>query len=100
MAVVSPMLERLPMNEKTKLVATVGMVTGATRHLIAGARGHTGVPPAVRVEIVEDGGAWLLRFDERGTCVADTWHATVEEAKAQARFEYAISADEWQPVSA
>jgi hypothetical protein len=76
------------------------MVTGATRHLIAGAHGPAEVPPAVRVEIVEDGGVWLLRFDQGGACVADTWHATVEEAQAQARFEYAISDDEWQQVSA
>jgi hypothetical protein len=32
-----------------------------------------------------DGGFHLLYFDANGNCVADTWHETEAQAKAQAR---------------
>lgn len=33
-------------------------------------------------------GAFLFRFASDGTCVGDTWHMNVDDAKRQAAFEY------------
>lgn len=46
-----------------------------------------------------DSGFFLFRLDEAGVCVADTWHLTLEDAKVQAEFEYAVSPDEWTQVA-
>jgi hypothetical protein len=51
------------------------------------------------VEVVEqDGAVYLLRFDQKGECIADTWHETVEAAKAQANFEYGVEDKDWKDV--
>jgi len=61
----------------------------------------TDLPGAQAVEIVEQSGSiYLLRMDEGGQCVADTWHATMESAKEQARVEYGIEDSDWAPVQA
>jgi hypothetical protein len=50
-----------------------------------------------RVEIMEDsGGFFLLRYDESGQGVGDTWHMTLAEAKAQAAFEFGVVEKDWQ----
>jgi hypothetical protein len=55
------------------------------------------LPAPTWVELVEEnGGFYLYRLDDRGHCIADTWHQTVEEAKAQANFEYEIREEDWQ----
>lgn len=38
-------------------------------------------------------GVFLLRIDFSGACIADTWHESVEQAKAQAEFEFNVN--EW-----
>jgi hypothetical protein len=87
-----------------RLRATVKASTGNTRHTVGEFVSGKPVPvktlpvPA-RVEISEEAGAfYLLHFDAQGTCFADTWHQTLEEAKRQAEFEFGISAGEWIPV--
>jgi hypothetical protein len=84
-----------------RLHATVRRVTGATVHSIGTIRDGAPVP-VVRIpdpttlEIAEDdGGFFLLRLDGEGVCVADTWHQTLNEAKAQARFEYEVDDGDW-----
>lgn len=84
-----------------RLRATVRSVTGKTTHLL-------GAPVADRIEIKtvanpsvvevveQDGAIYLLRLDEEGECIADTWHETVEAAKAQAQFEYGIEDSDWK----
>jgi hypothetical protein len=58
------------------------------------------ISPPSSVDIVEQGGAfYLLRFDNRGECTADTWHETVDAAKAQAKFEFDIEDQEWRDAS-
>ncbi len=58
-------------------------------------------PPAATVEIEHSSSGWLLlRYDDHGDCVGDTWHSTVEEAKRQAQFEFDIQIDDWQEVPA
>jgi hypothetical protein len=56
------------------------------------------VPTWVRIE--PDGDAFLLlHLDENGESFADTWHQTIEDAKAQAAFEFEIAEHDWQPAS-
>ncbi len=77
--------------------ATVRQVTGATHHVLATRGGEVEIPPARSVEIVqEDNGYLLLRLNDRGDCLADTWHATLDEAKAQAAFEFDIREEDWR----
>jgi len=41
------------------------------------------IPDPAEVEVVEqDAAFYLLRLDSDGQCIADTWHASVEAAKA------------------
>lgn len=85
----------------THLRAKVRDVTGNTRHLKAtpllGAVDVTKLPDPVTVEIVEqDGAFYLLRLNEKGECLADTWHETIESAKAQAKFEFEIEDGDWK----
>src|SRR5690606_17290127 len=40
----------------------------------------------------------LFRFTETGEYAGDTWHQSIEEAKAQAEFEYGLAGDAWQVV--
>lgn len=86
-----------------RLRATVRKVTGNTTHLqaerSAGEFEVTAAEDPKTVEVVEQGGAiYLLRLDDRGECVADTWHETVEAAKAQANFEFGIEDGDWKDV--
>lgn len=71
---------------------------GATLHMLWDAPTSTAVPIGrpVTVEIADgDEGVYLFRLDERGECIADTWHENVEAAKAQAAFEYGLADEEW-----
>jgi hypothetical protein len=45
-----------------------------------------------------DAGFMLFRLDDNGECVSDTWHATLEEAKRQARAEFKIEESDWIDV--
>lgn len=52
-----------------------------------------------RVEIVFDElGAFMLRYDKNGDFCGDTWHQTIEEAKAQASFEFNTNEADWVEV--
>jgi len=44
------------------------------------------------------GGAFLYRFDARGECVGDTWHATIADAKYQASYEFGDGIQSWEEV--
>ena len=84
-----------------RLRATVRSVTGDTVHLqgvpTEGSIDVTKIPDPKTVEVVEqEGSFYLLRLDEQGECVADTWHETVEAAKAQANFEFGIEEGDWK----
>ena len=84
-----------------KLRAVVGNVTGKTVHLrgerVADRIRVSTLAAPTSVEVVEqDGAFYLLRLDDDGECIADTWHETVEAAKARANFEYAIREEDWR----
>jgi hypothetical protein len=46
--------------------------------------------------VEEDGGFFLLRMDEGGNCIADTWHISLDDAKGQAMFEFSVSELDWK----
>jgi hypothetical protein len=83
------------------LRAKVRTVTGKTKHLLGTQTDHaslriTELPDPVAVRLVEqDGAFFLFRLDENGEYISDSWHATVDEAKAQANFEYDIEEVDW-----
>jgi hypothetical protein len=47
-----------------------------------------------------DGAFFLLYLDDQGETQTDTWHRTVEDAKAQALHEFGIKDGEWKAVDA
>jgi hypothetical protein len=89
-----------------KLRAQVRRVTGATRHFEArvSKRGEStmvDLPSPSFVEIEPAGKAFsLLYMTPHGECLTDTWHRTLEQAKAQARHEFDIAEDDWKEVEA
>jgi hypothetical protein len=57
------------------------------------------IPTPEWVEIsAEEGGFYLFHFDHEGKCIADTWHPSLDNAKAQAMFELNIQENEWTVV--
>jgi hypothetical protein len=88
----------------TRLRATVRRVTGSTAHSIGTIKDDAPSPTAripdpTTIEIVRDTGAFFLfRLGDDGRCLADTWHQTLDEAKAQAKFEYDVEDDDWVGV--
>ena len=55
------------------------------------------VPPASALAIVMgETGVFLFYCDREWQVLADTWHSSVAEAKAQAEFEYAGVSKVWK----
>ena len=76
-----------------KLRARVRTVTGSTKHFVFP---NKRIPPPDAIEIVEgDGGWYLFHLNAQGTVIADTHHRSLEEAKRQAAFEFALSEQDW-----
>jgi hypothetical protein len=70
--------------------------TGRTRHTVGG----TPAPLPAELRIVQyagDQGYYLFYCDESGKEFTDTYHETVEEAKAQAKWEFEVGPEEWEP---
>ena len=74
--------------------ATVKRLTRNCRHLVAG-RDVTDAVCDLEI-IAEDAGFLLLRFDQSGVCIADTWHESEAQAKSQAKFEYEVEPEDWK----
>lgn len=67
-----------------------------TVHTVASVGEPTLLKMPTSVQIVQDAGAYfLLRLDDAGVCISDTWHASEQEAKEQARFEYDVRECDW-----
>ncbi len=85
-----------------RLRAQVQRATGATRHHrahIEEGEVHKDeeLPTPAAVEIQPaDGAFFLLYLDEHGDCLTDTWHQTLEQAKAQAQHEFGIGENDWK----
>lgn len=57
-------------------------------------------PRVVIIEGNPEGGFMLNRFCSDGTFSGDTWHATLEDAKDQADYEYEGVLSDWQEIPA
>ncbi len=81
---------------KRVLLGPMHQPTGNTRHNI------NGVPMPAPVELrivkydVADRGYYLYYCDRFGTEMTYTYHDSVEEAMAQAEWEFNVKKDEWQ----
>jgi hypothetical protein len=60
--------------------------TGGCRQIVAGVL--QGPAAGVAICRYDASGYYLFGCDENWQSVTDTWHPTIEEAKAQAEFEY------------
>ena len=87
-----------------RIRARVVKITGACRHY----QGQLGPEGPIRgqefpethfVEIEQGNeGFYMFYFDKEGECFTDGWYPSLEEAKAQANFEFAISDEDWVTV--
>lgn len=84
-----------------RLTANVRRVTGKTKYYHStlseeGVAGRREIPVPARLEIREgDGGFFVLHLDAEGGCLADDWSPTLDEAKRQAKYAFAIGEDDW-----
>lgn len=70
-------------------------VTGKTRHYY----GTAPLPPPSELRIAPfagDPGFYLLYLDSSGNELTDTYHGSVEEAMAQADFEFEVNPSDWR----
>ena len=60
----------------------------------------TGLPSKLCIaQYANDLGYYLFYYDDNDEELNDTYHDTLEGAKAQAKFEFGILDDDWQSVS-
>lgn len=68
--------------------------TGGTRHY----QGNEPLPPPTQLQIMryaDDSGYYLLYLDAEGKKLTDTYHETLDEALAQATWEFGVEPSEW-----
>jgi hypothetical protein len=71
--------------------------TGGTRHY----KGSEVLPPASQLWIArypDDLGYYLLYLDANGNELTDTYHDSLDEAIAQASWEFNVQPSEWSPA--
>lgn len=69
--------------------------TGNTRHHV----GAKELGPAAALRIVKhegEAGYYLIRLDGEGNAMTDTFHLSIEDALAQAEWEYRVKQDDWE----
>jgi hypothetical protein len=69
--------------------------TGNTAHIVAGEQ----MLPVAGLAICQyerDTGFYLFGCDDHWNSITDTWHASLDDAKAQAEFEYTGADATWQ----
>ena len=74
------------------------VATGQTRHYL----GTEILPLPSELSIAQypgDSGFYLLYFDSSGKELTDTYHDSVENAMAQADFEFQVKPSDWQDVT-
>lgn len=52
-------------------------------------------PAKLQIDEASDGSALLHHLDDDDEWVADSWHASVEEALASAEHDFGVRRDEW-----
>lgn len=71
--------------------------TGKTRHF----HGSEELPQPVMLKVVkyiDDEGYYLFYCDASGEEFTDTYHESIEEALAQAEWEFGVKPDEWESL--
>jgi len=64
--------------------------------MMIGRGGVAPLPDPVALRIIKDGAGYsMLRLDKAGTSIAHTWHATLEDAKAEAAKAFGVAEAEW-----
>lgn len=64
--------------------------------MMIGKGGIASLPDPVALRILADGAGFsMLRLDKAGTSIAHTWHATLDDAKAEAAKAFGVSAADW-----
>lgn len=87
-----------------KLKAEIGDNAGKTKHSFGYIDADEPIeegklPSAKWLEIVEgDSGFYLYHYTANGECISDTWHSSVNEAMAQAEFEFQIKEIDWYEI--
>ena len=84
----------MSISTRTRSVALIGAITGDRRAFHTG--GHQAISDAKMLPVADvvlivaddDPGAMLFRYTAHGELGGDTWHSSVEAARAQAVFEY------------
>lgn len=71
--------------------------TGACRHIVAGELLGAAAGLAI-CQYKSDEGFYLFYCDAQWNVITDTWHGTLEDAKAQAEFEYEGVSTTWQKL--
>jgi hypothetical protein len=69
--------------------------TGRARHFVGGALAPVPSGLAICRYDNDSEGFYLFGCDQAWATITDTWHATIDEAKAQAEFEHAGTMDTW-----
>lgn len=68
--------------------------TGKTRHEVNGI--EMPVPCELRIsQCGADPGYYLFYCDEHGDVMTDTWHESLEAARAQATWEFNVPPNQW-----
>ncbi|MFH0823697.1 MAG: hypothetical protein V2B18_13190 [Pseudomonadota bacterium] len=57
------------------------------------------MPQWVEIERAVEGGYLLVTIDGRGWSFVETWHASVEEAKAEAELDFSVGENDWASVN-
>ena len=83
----------------TQLKALVMKSTEKSKHSIVAETGavQVGRPAWLEISSTENG-VYLTHFNDDGQSLADTWHATIDEAKSQVEVEFGIHATQWSIV--
>ncbi len=68
-------------------------------HRGSGETPDSGLPTLVEIEQAVEGGFLLVTTDGYGWSFVETWHGTMEEAKAEAESDFSICRDEWVSVN-
>lgn len=81
--------------------AKIQRATEKVRHATHGADSIDIASQVAWVELEPaDAAFYLLYFNANGDRLADTWHESAEQAKAQAQFEFEIEESDWEAVDA
>jgi len=70
------------------------VTSGRTKHLVGGVPAPR--PHALAIARYDDAhGVYLFACDQAWKTVTDTWHQSIDDAKAQAEFEHAGTVNTW-----